>query len=259
MEFLKELQVLLMNNPIWTGDIVEHASEYISTGFLALDELLPKGGWSRAGLVGIHVPREGAGELSVLLPALAQVSQEKRKVVFVAPPYLPYAPSLAQAGVDLSRYMLVKVQSLESRLWAIEQALRSGACGAVIFWQHGMDEHHLSRLHRAALEGNAIGFAFNHQAFDSVESGPLPLRLAMRPSIGARVEIEIVSDRDETNPIALTLEIPRGNPVLTTPLPPSRGRVGRIPAWQSSAQLHNKYDVSSENLQQPWLLQGIVA
>jgi cell division inhibitor SulA len=164
MHIIKELHALLINQYGWNTDnsSMLNRDVAISTGFDALDQSLPQGGWLRAGVVDLHIPGEGVGELSVLLPALAQITQEKRKVVFVAPPYLPYAPSLAHAGLDLSYYMLVKVQSLESRVWSIEQALRSGNCGAVVFWAEGMDAYHLRKLHRAALEGNAIGFAFHH-------------------------------------------------------------------------------------------------
>jgi cell division inhibitor SulA len=257
MKILKELHILLINHPIWSDDERIEDSRAISTGFPELDEALPGTGWSRSGLVGIHVPREGAGELSVLLPALAQISKEERKVVFVAPPYLPYAPSLAQAGVDLSRYMLVKVQSLESRLWAIEQALRSGDCGAVVFWTQGMDKHHLQRLHLAALEGGAIGFAFDHKDFDETMRGIIPVSLAMRPCQGAKVHIQILNQKDASSSVSFSLSIPSNNPVLSTPLPPTRGRVAHIPAWRHVQTRTKTFSTALPD--QEWLLQGIVA
>ena len=237
MELLKELQDLLRHPAIWRGDQLAQGAAAVSSGFAELDAQLPGGGWARAGLTELQVPREGAGELSMLLPALAQVSREHRWVVFVAPPYLPYAPALGQAGIDLSRYMLVRVQSLESRLWAIEQALRSGACGAVLFWAHGLDEHHLRRLQLAAIEGDAMGFCFDTQLNQVARSSPVPLRLALRPGLGAQVEIEILKRRGGQVPVKLRLALPRGNPVLSTPLPPARGRVGRIPHWRPATAL----------------------
>ncbi len=243
MELLKDFQALLAHPGIWRGDALAQEVASISTGFAELDAQLPGQGWARAGLTEIQVPREGAGELSVLLPALAQVSREHRWVVCVAPPYLPYAPALGQAGIDLSRYMVVKVQSLESRLWAIEQALRSGACGAVLFWSKGLDERHLRRLQLAAIEGDAMGFCFDHTP-QAQRSSPVPLRLSLRPSQGAQVHVEILKRRGGGTPVRLQLSLPRGNPVLSTPLPPARGRVGRIPAWTSAtnsspAAIHN--------------------
>lgn len=246
-----------MNHSAWMGDELSASNDSIPTGFAELDAVLPGRGWSRSGITMIHVPREGAGELSVLLPVLAQVSQENRKIAFIAPPYLPYAPSLALAGIDLSRYMLVNVQSLESRLWAIEQALRSGACGAVVFWTQGMNKHHLRRLEIAALEGAAMGIAFDHDPMDLNDECPIGVRLAMHPNIGARVQIEIPNHMHKNSSVSLTLSIPRDNPVLCTPLPPARGRVGRIPAWRSPSHSNSKR--VPVNMDQEWPLQEIVA
>ncbi len=236
MDLFKDLQDLLRHPEIWRGDALAQQISTISTGFPALDAELPGGGWARAGLNELQVPREGAGELSMLLPALAQVSREHRWVVCVAPPYLPFAPALGQAGIDLSRYMLVKVQSLESRLWAIEQALRSGACGAVLFWSQGLDDRHLRRLQLAAVEGDAMGFCFDHSPRTAERSSPIPLRLALQPCQGAKLQIDILKRRGGPTPVRLELALSRGNPVLSTPLPPSRGRVGRIPAWSGAAR-----------------------
>lgn len=232
MELLKEIQDLLRHPAIWRGDQLAQATPTLSTGFLELDAQLPGAGWARAGLTELQVPREGAGELSVLLPALAQVTREHRWVVCVAPPYLPYAPALGQAGIDLSRYMIVRVQSLESRVWAIEQALRSGACGAVLFWSKGLDERHLRRLQLAAIEGDAMGFCFDTQPLAVTRSSPVPLRLALKPGRGGQVEVEILKRRGAPVSGALQISLPRGNPVLSTPLPPARGRLGRIPGWK---------------------------
>ena len=235
MHLLKDFQSLLAHPALWRGDELAQQVATIPTGFDQLDAELPGQGWARAGLTELQVPREGAGELSVLLPALAQVTREHRWVVCVAPPYLPYAPALGQSGIDLSRYMVVKVQSLESRLWAIEQSLRSGACGAVLFWSKGLDQRHLRRLQLAALEGDAMGFCFDHGPQDQQRSSPVPLRLSLRPSQGAQVQVQILKRRGGSTPVQLQLALPRGNPVLSTPLPAARGRVGRIPAWNTAA------------------------
>jgi protein ImuA len=258
MELLKELHILLTNHRAWGGGTLSDSDDVMSSGFSQLDDALPQGGWSRAGVIGIQIPREGAGELSVLLPALAQHAREHRKVVFVAPPYLPYAPSLASAGVDLSLYMLVKVQSLESRLWAIEQALRSGASGAVVFWAQGMNAYHLRRLHRAALEGNAMGFAFHHPEWDLSFTDAIPLSLAMQPAQGAKVEVVIYKGKQQSESVSFTLDLPRDNPILSTPLPPSRGRVAHIPAWKprASPRFTPRTPETSEH---PWMLHGNVA
>jgi len=233
MELLKELHQLLLNHVIWGPEEATEQADTLSTGFKELDEALPGGGWARSGLTEIQVPREGANELSVLLPALAKVTQDKRWVVFVAPPYHPYAPALAQAGVVLSRYMLVKVQSLESRLWEIEQSLRSGDCGAVVFWADGLDHLHLRRLHLAAMEGNAMAIGFHHAEDKLPLNHFAQVQMTMRPIQGARVQIDIVNIQGNAVMHSLALALTKGNPVLSTPLPPtpSRGRIARTRKW----------------------------
>src|SRR5581483_2385709 len=84
------------------------------------------GGWPRGVLTEIHLPLEGIGELRVLLPALARLSREDRWIVFIAPPYIPYAPALAAGGVELSRLLLVHPKTRADHLWAVESSLRSG-------------------------------------------------------------------------------------------------------------------------------------
>jgi len=62
-------------------------------------------------------------------------------------------------------------------LWAMEQALRAGCCGAVLGWPMQADEHALRRLQVAAEAGQALAFAFRPlRARDN--PSPAPLRLS---------------------------------------------------------------------------------
>jgi hypothetical protein len=45
MKLLKELQIILFNQPIWSDDERIEDSRFISTGFPELDDALPRGGW----------------------------------------------------------------------------------------------------------------------------------------------------------------------------------------------------------------------
>jgi protein ImuA len=45
---------------------------------------------------------------------------------------LPYGRGLAQAGLDLSRFALIRVRRPRETLWAMEEALKSPACAAVV-------------------------------------------------------------------------------------------------------------------------------
>jgi len=125
----------------------------IATGFAGLDRLLC-GGWPRAALTEMLVEHYGCGEMSVLLPALQAESAGKGLIVWVCPPYLPYAPALRAAGIDLSRLVLVNAGNDNDALWSAEQALKSGACAAVFIWAEATRAHVLRRLQLAA-EQNA--------------------------------------------------------------------------------------------------------
>src|SRR5215813_10177337 len=114
-----ELARLLEHPGIWRGTSAAR-TEVLSTGFRALDERLPGGGWPRSGLIEILVSRFGVGELTLLLPALAALTSlpTARWCVWVAPPLEPFAPALAAHGVALERVLVVR--SSRNALWAFE-------------------------------------------------------------------------------------------------------------------------------------------
>src|SRR5689334_22672759 len=90
---------VLQNPAIWRGGDCAPAVATVATGFAALDEVLPGGGWPSDALTEILLAREGIGELRLAFPALARLQTERREVVWIAPPYVPYAPALAAAGI----------------------------------------------------------------------------------------------------------------------------------------------------------------
>ncbi len=110
------------------------ANETLATGFPVLDEALPGGGWPVGALTEILSAAEGIGELRLLMPAFARLGGEGRWIMWISPPYIPYAPALIHQGLDLSRVLWVRAGTEADSLWAGEQALRSGACGAVSVW-----------------------------------------------------------------------------------------------------------------------------
>jgi hypothetical protein len=173
---------LLRHPAIWRGgERSLAASEGVPTGFAALDAMFPGGGWPAGALTEILVEREGIGELGLVLPLLARLSKEARWLAWVSPPHLPYAPALAGGGVDLSRLLLLYPDAAADGLWAAEQALRSGACGAVLGWFPGADERALRRLQLAAETGGACGLLFG-SVHDAARSSPVALRLRLERS-----------------------------------------------------------------------------
>jgi hypothetical protein len=155
-----------------------------STGKSSLDARLPGGGWPTASLIEVLLDDTGLGEVQLFLPALVacqrstQDSVDARWLVFIAPPHEPYAPALAQQGIELGRLLVVRPAAATEALWAAEQALSSGVCAAVLLWLKGTDDRWLRRLKLAAEAGGSLGVLFRPERH-RFESSPANLRLVM--------------------------------------------------------------------------------
>ena len=185
------LAELLRHPALWRGADAG-APETLSTGFRALDARLPGGGWPLFTLIELLVPTAGIGEIRLLLPALRSLTAagtEPRWIAWLAPPHLPYAPALADAGLDPARMLVIRPRAGVDRLWAMEQALRSGACAAVLGWTGEARDPMLRRLKLAAEEGRTPAFLLRPSAHRN-EHSPAALRLALTArDYGLDVEI----------------------------------------------------------------------
>ncbi len=153
------LDTLLAARTLWhAGRSAVIAADGEPTGHEALDALLPQGGWPRRALTELLLPADGVGELALLLPTLARMTQAGSTVALIAPPYIPYAPAWQAAGVELALLEIVEATPRDA-LWAFEQCLRSGACAAVLGWPVQADGPALRRLQVAADSGECLGFA----------------------------------------------------------------------------------------------------
>lgn len=179
MAAVQAIDSLLRDPRLWRGqDNPPPPPSRHATGFTALDDALPAGGWPEASLVEILFSADGLGELSLLLPTLAALSSDDRPVLVVAPPYRVYAPAWQAAGLRLSQLHVLDANPKDA-LWAMEQALRAGCCGAVLGWPMQADDNSLRRLQVAAETGQTPGFAFRPMGALS-NSSPAALRLSLR-------------------------------------------------------------------------------
>jgi hypothetical protein len=169
------LAEVLRHPGIWRRSAPAAGIDAQSTGFAELDALLPGGGWPRGALTEILFEADGIGELTLLAPTLAELTRTGRRVILIAPPYIPYAPALAAAGIDLDRLVQVDANALD-RHWSAEQCLRSGCCAAVLNWLPDADYRRLRRLQIAAETGAALGFVFRPGAAAS-QASPAALRV----------------------------------------------------------------------------------
>jgi hypothetical protein len=172
------IDALLDQRRVWKGQPrALPASNPQPTGHAALDAALPMGGWPEAALTELLIPADGIGELQLLWPTLARLSQDDDIIAIVAPPYLPFAPAWQRAGVRLSQLHVIDTTPRDA-LWAAEQCLRSGACAAVLCWPLQADDRALRRLQVAAETGRSLAFAF--RPFKAAHNpSPAALRVAI--------------------------------------------------------------------------------
>ncbi|RPX23501.1 DNA lesion error-prone repair protein ImuA [Pseudomonas aeruginosa] len=190
---------------MWKGQSAVPAGASLPTGHARLDALLPGGGWPEHALSEILHARDGVGELQLLMPTLARLTQAQRRVVLVGAPYVPYPQAWLAAAVDLRHLVLLQASGRDA-LWAAEQCLRSGSCAAVLCWPQQADDRALRRLQVAAESGQALGFAYRLLR-EAVNPSPAALRLCI-----------------ETRPPRLRILKCRGGLAPATALPAS--------AWQ---------------------------
>ena len=221
---------LLEHPAIWRGRSAAQRAG-LPTGFAALDEYLPDGGWPRTGLIEFLVSRFGSGELTLLVPALATLTRAvaARWCVWVAPPLVPFAPALVSCGVVLDRVAVVGTfgarqdarfradpgidhpsksrspllttfsdqQDARFRgdpgIWAFEQTLGSGACDAVLGWLRLAKARDIRRLQLAAERGRTLGVLFRPRRA-AREASAAVLRLSVEPLL-AGVRLTILKGR----------------------------------------------------------------
>lgn len=205
---------------VWRGNRPPVAAPPgIPTGWAELDGLLAGSGWPRGAVTEILSTGPGAGGLQLLMPSLAQLGREAGWIAFVAPPLLPYAPALAARGLTLERLLVVRPGTVGGAFWAVEQALRSGACSAVLAWPAAIEPTILRRLQLAAEAGAALAFLFRAPAA-AAEPSPAALRLAVQPTDDGWL-VEVLKRRGgwRTGPVRLRSEADRPVPLPGRSLP----------------------------------------
>ncbi|MGJ0507829.1 MAG: hypothetical protein ACR652_12050 [Methylocystis sp.] len=128
-------------------------------------------GAGRAGLSEIFPARApdapAAAAFAVAMALRARAARRDGALVFIIEDLgaqefgLPYGRGLAQAGLDLSRFALIRTRRPRETLWAMEEALKSPACAAVVaetFLDARLYDLSASRrLLLAARRGGALG------------------------------------------------------------------------------------------------------
>jgi protein ImuA len=224
------LSALTARGMVWRGTSGAQVRA-ISSGIHALDQRLPGGGWPLGALSELLIPAHGIGELSLMLPAAAKLTQSGQVVAFIAPPQLPYAPALAQAGLDLSRTLIIepqpggqsrkpesspnsktaedgKKECAKESIWAAEQLLRAPICGLVALWALALSDSDTRRLQLAAEAGNSVALLYRPaRAAGSASVAALRMALHVMPEPVNHIDCHAQDGEFNGQPNLANLEI----------------------------------------------------
>ena len=220
-ELINSLPAMAGMRAVWRADQLGHSAvAALSSGYPKLDRELPGAGWP-LGMVTEFITREaGIGELRLLVPMLRQLTREGKVVILLAPPHIPYAPALANFGIDLKHLIIIQAPNAADRLWAVEQTLKSASFGALLAWlpQDKTKPEHLRRMQLAAQTALGPVFLFRQLA-EQYESSPAPLRLLLLPRPNQKIAVQVLKRRGPVLAMPLLLDLPQ--PIQSIRLKPS--------------------------------------
>ncbi|MBB5020461.1 cell division inhibitor SulA [Chitinivorax tropicus] len=207
-----------------TRDIEQHPpvvhKPVISSGFATLDRVLPGGGW-QIGMVADVLRSPFGGEMALLLPLLATLTQQAKQVYLLAPPYIPYAPALQAAGVDLAHLIWLDPPTSQAGLWATEQIAREPG-GAIISWlTHAPSDPQCQRLMRANELGQNV-LILIRPLERQLTPTPFKLRLSVSP-LPDGTEVQIL--KRQGAPVVQPIFLQRQDDVVAStvfPVPAAR-------------------------------------
>lgn len=215
-----------------------------TTGFDALDAVLPGRGWPVQGLSELLLPHPGVGELRLLAPALAAAQVGGRGLMWFEPPAAPCAWALSALGIDMRQLVVVRARQALAMggkgqngqkgrferappaadiLWALEHALKSGHLGAVVAWLPArLPADALRRLQLAAQAHGGPAFLLRPAVARHTPSAA-PLRLVLSSAGPDLLGVAVLKRRGPPLAAPLTLELPQ----VLSPTALARALAGR--------------------------------
>ncbi len=180
---------------LWRGKQISHRIHTLSTGHSALDEVLPGNGWPLGAVTELVNDTTGCGELSLLLPVLAQLSQKDRWITMIDPPWIPCPSALHGRGLALKKLLLIRTQNRSESLWACEQVVRGIAGGAMLAWPETLSFGELRRLQLSAKSTRETVFLFRDRKATNTSS-PATLRLQLTAD-GGDLRVKVLKCRGQ--------------------------------------------------------------
>ena len=136
-------------------------------------------------------------------------------------------------GIPTDALVWVRADTAAERLWATEQLLKAGSCGAVLAWLPQARPEQLRRLqvHAAASEAPAL---LCRPAVAARESSAAPLRLLAHAGPGWQLQVDVLKRKGP--PLAQTLNLSAPPAGLPAVWPARLAEVGRpVPVVSSEA------------------------
>ncbi|MBW8192218.1 translesion DNA synthesis-associated protein ImuA [Neiella marina] len=203
------LQSLLNTGRLWRGANQRTDGQHtLSSGIQALDQLL-LGGWPKAQVSELLYSGQGIGELRLLLPSLAALSQQSH-TAWINPPFVPYPPALQDAGLALKHQLVVSPADHKQALWATEQTLKSGSCMAVIAWleqQQEVASRDIRRLQLAAEQGQSQLWLMRPEQV-AQQSSPSACRLVLTAISSHSIHVHCLKRRGSWAPPPISISLP---------------------------------------------------
>lgn len=191
---------------VWRAQSLAPETSLKPTGFAALDAALG-GGWPQPAMIEMLTDVYGIGELQLILPLLrasVPTTSAAPLIAWINPPYEPNAVALAQQALLDRPHWLITTSSTRDALWSMEQALKAGACAAVLAWVAAITVPNLRRLKLAMVTGHTSLVLYRSTAAAS-ESSPAHVRLMLIPR-GSRLDVRVLKARGR-RPSNFTLDV----------------------------------------------------
>ncbi|MDB5337116.1 MAG: hypothetical protein JWN70_2735 [Planctomycetaceae bacterium] len=179
------------------------APEVNSTGFLAVDKLLPQGGIPKGGMIEWLTASAGAGAATLALAGVRAALNSTSALshsghwVVIDPHGDFFPPAVRGWGIPEGRLLLIRPATSRDAAWAFEQALRCPGVAVTWNWVGPTQERVLQRWKVAAEVGRGQGVLFrSEQALKQASWADvrwLVQPIAGRPDVeaGRRLRLEL--------------------------------------------------------------------
>ena len=141
-----------------SGNANELVRQSVTSGCLALDDLLPDRGFARGTFVEWLGEGVGSGAGLLALVAAREACREGGVAVVIDTGRRFYPPAAAAWEMDLNRLLLVRPENDKDAHWAVDQALRCPRVAAVLAWPQRIPNRIFRRWQLSAEAGGCLGF-----------------------------------------------------------------------------------------------------